>query len=116
MSVIETEVRALAINSSGHILQEPIEATSVADYFRRAEMSGRWRLEGLPPEDLPMRELLAAVYFYNNPRPKRCYHALFSTQSDRQGSRCYRWIGFSEDDVNGRRGKISGGEAVSPTR
>src|SRR6476646_11885094 len=37
--------------------------TAVADYFRRVEMSGRWRLGGLPPEDLPMPELLAAVYF-----------------------------------------------------
>src|SRR5882672_2718447 len=37
--------------------------TSAADYFRRAEMSGRWRLVGLPREDLPMPELLAAVYF-----------------------------------------------------
>ena len=35
--------------------------TSVADYFRRAEMSGRWRLGELPPEDLPMPELPAAV-------------------------------------------------------
>ena len=37
--------------------------TSAADYFRRAEMSVRWRLGGLLPEDLPMPELLAAVYF-----------------------------------------------------
>jgi len=34
--------------------------TSVADYFRRAEMSGRWRLGGLPPQDLPLPERLMA--------------------------------------------------------
>src|SRR4029077_16420827 len=46
--------------------------TSVADYFRRAEMSGRWRLKGLPPEDLPMPELLAAVSFEASDPLPRC--------------------------------------------
>ena len=46
--------------------------TSVADYFRRTKTSGPWRVEKLPPEDLPMPELLAAVYFAASDPPPHC--------------------------------------------
>jgi hypothetical protein len=35
----------------------------VADYFRREEMSGGWRLGRFAPEDLPLQKGPAAVYF-----------------------------------------------------
>jgi len=46
--------------------------TSVADYFCRAEMSERWQLGGLPPQDLSLPERLMAGYFAASDPLSRC--------------------------------------------